>query len=239
MISPVSPYNICVFSLAIGRNVSWGMPWAARAVSAAHSCGASSKLCWAAPIILVESYCKLGWCARNQHAVYMSGSVLVQVWLYIRYVHTHTHYAYLHVCCKYTYYVNAHAGYNRFHPNSFSLWVLINMIRARQVVQVWKNQNASWSCLRGICRARKGRALVWATSSGPMSCKTRKGWMRPKPTCGWAFHLISENIRRPVRRWNFWRSRAWCSTLQVPEIEGILLTYPILFVVVMLNGILW
>ena len=58
-----SPYrkHLCLFSspLLPGRNVSWGMPWAARAVSAAHSCGASSKPCWAAPVILVESYCKL------------------------------------------------------------------------------------------------------------------------------------------------------------------------------------
>ena len=55
----ISYISIHFSSPLLPRNVSWGMPWAAHAVSAAHSYGASSKLCWAAPVILVESYCQL------------------------------------------------------------------------------------------------------------------------------------------------------------------------------------
>ena len=68
----------------------------------------------------------------------------------------------------------------------------------------------------GICRAKKGRALVWATSSEPMSSKILKVWMRKRLISAWGFRQISENTKQPQRPWSSWGSKAWCCTQEVP-----------------------
>lgn len=69
----------------------------------------------------------------------------------------------------------------------------------------------------GICRAKKGRALVWATSSEPMSSKILKVWMRKRLISAWGFRQISENTKQPQRPWSSWGSKAWCCTQEVPS----------------------